>query len=106
MPRPTQSLPDAAKPANGVGVIKTTVAVKGSTRRIPKTIVEAEDKAPTKVATLKQEKIRPETLADDDTDASNAGDAKPAKSTCRRQENFRGLGAPQKIARGRHFLRF
>ena len=72
--------PDAANPANGVGVIKTTVAVKGSTRRIPKTIVEAEDKAPTKVATLKQEKIRPETPADEDTDASNAGDAKPAKS--------------------------
>ena len=35
---------DSAKPANGIGVIKTTVAVKGSNRRIPKTIVEAEDK--------------------------------------------------------------
>ena len=31
---------DSAKPANGGGVIKTTVAVKGSNRRIPKTIVE------------------------------------------------------------------
>jgi N-acetylmuramoyl-L-alanine amidase len=70
--------PDSTNPSNGVGVIKTTVAVKGTGRRIPKTIVEAEDKAPTKVATLKQEKIRPETPADEDT--SDAGDARPGKS--------------------------
>jgi N-acetylmuramoyl-L-alanine amidase len=31
-----------AKPANGNGVTKTTVAVKGSDRRIPKTIVDAD----------------------------------------------------------------
>ena len=52
--------PDAANPANGVGVIKTTVAVKGSNHRIPKTIVEAEDRVPSTVATLKHEKLRPE----------------------------------------------
>ncbi len=35
--------PESANPANGNRVIKTTVAVKGSDRRIPKTIVEADD---------------------------------------------------------------
>jgi N-acetylmuramoyl-L-alanine amidase len=54
------SKPDSANPARGIGVIKTTVAVKGSNRKIPKTIVEAEDRAPSTVATLKQEKLRPE----------------------------------------------
>src|ERR1700730_7549581 len=54
------SKPDSANPAGGIGVIKTTVAVKGSNRKIPKTIVEAEDRAPSTVATLKQEKLRPE----------------------------------------------
>jgi N-acetylmuramoyl-L-alanine amidase len=68
------------EPANGIGVIKTTVAVKGSNRRIPKTIVEADDKVPTKVATLAHERIRPETPADEDTDAAGAGNAKAAKS--------------------------
>jgi len=52
--------PDSANPANGIGVIKTTVAVKGSNHRIPKTIVEAEDRVPSTVASLKQEKLRPE----------------------------------------------
>lgn len=54
------SKPDSANPASGIGVIKTTVAVKGSNRKIPKTIVEAEDRAPSTVAALKQEKLRPE----------------------------------------------
>src|ERR1700682_6320574 len=52
--------PDSANPANGIGVIKTTVAVKGSNHRIPKTIVEAEDRVPSTVASLKHEKLRPE----------------------------------------------
>jgi len=52
--------PDSANPANGVGVVKTTVAIKGSSHRIPKTIVEAEDRVPSTVATLKHEKLRPE----------------------------------------------
>jgi N-acetylmuramoyl-L-alanine amidase len=81
LPAPDESA-DAKPPdsANGIGVIKTTVVVKGSNRRIPKTIVEAEDKVPTKAATLEHEKIRPETPPDEDTDVSGAGDAKPAKS--------------------------
>jgi N-acetylmuramoyl-L-alanine amidase len=57
------SKPDSANPASGIGVIKTTVAVKGSNRKIPKTIVEAEDRAPSTVATLKQEKLRPEVMS-------------------------------------------
>ncbi len=73
---------DSAKPANGVGVIKTTVSVKGTTKRIPKTIVEAEDQAPTKVATLAPEKIQPETAADnsddEDTPVTRAESRKPA----------------------------
>jgi N-acetylmuramoyl-L-alanine amidase len=52
--------PDSANPANGIGVIKTTAAVKGSNHRIPKTIVEAEDRVPSTVATLKHEKLRAE----------------------------------------------
>ncbi len=56
--------PDSANPANGIGVIKTTVAVKGSNHRIPKTIVEAEDRVPSTVATLKHEKLRPEVTPD------------------------------------------
>src|ERR1039457_3336797 len=35
--------PDSGRPVNGIGVFKTTVGVKGSNRRIPKTIVEADD---------------------------------------------------------------
>lgn len=46
--------------ASGVGVVKTTVPIAGSSRKIPKTIVEAEDQAPTTVATLQPDKLRPE----------------------------------------------
>ncbi len=76
------SKPDSAKPANGIGVIKTTVAVKGSDRRIPKTIVEADDSVPTTVSKLEHEKIRPETTGEA-TDVSGADEAKPGKSDSR-----------------------
>jgi N-acetylmuramoyl-L-alanine amidase len=72
--------PDAANPANGVGVIKTTTAVKGSSRRIPKTIVEAEDKAPTKVATLAPEKLRPQVTTADADSTNDGDDTKLAKT--------------------------
>jgi N-acetylmuramoyl-L-alanine amidase len=49
---------EAGKPVNGIGVIKTTVAVKGTTHRITKTIVEAEDEAPSKEATLDHGKLK------------------------------------------------
>src|ERR1700682_1108737 len=70
------SKPDSANPASGIGVIKTTVAVKGSNRKIPKTIVEAEDRAPSTVAALKQEKLRPEV-----TSASSLRRKKPHSAT-------------------------
>jgi N-acetylmuramoyl-L-alanine amidase len=70
----------AAQPGNGIGVIKTTVAVKGSDRRIPKTIVEAEDKVPSTVAKLDHEKIFPEITPDSAADVSQADAAKTGKS--------------------------
>ncbi len=71
--------PDPANPANGIGVIKTTVAVKGSNHRIPKTIVEAEDRVPSTVATLKQEKLRPDVTS---------------PSSLRRKKSRSGAAAP------------
>jgi N-acetylmuramoyl-L-alanine amidase len=71
---------DSAKPANGIGVIKTTVAVKGTNRRIPKTIVEADDRVPSTVATLEHEKLRPEVTPGQAANISGADEAKPAKS--------------------------
>jgi len=70
--------PDPARPVKGIGVVKTTTAVKGSDRRIPKTIVEAEDRAPTTIATLEPEKIRPEAVAGIGDVPSD--EAKPTKS--------------------------
>ena len=56
---------DSGNRANG-GVVKTTIAVKGSNRRIPKTIVDADDAdskgdAPAEVATTDRGKRRLET---------------------------------------------
>ena len=66
--------------ANGKGVIKTTVAVKGTNRRIPKTIVGADDRAPSTVATPEHEKLRPEVKLNDAANASDGDEAKLAKS--------------------------
>jgi N-acetylmuramoyl-L-alanine amidase len=93
---------DSAKPAHGNGVIKTTVAVKGSNRQIPKTIVQPDDDADnnahdgtnkgqaadnrphdaksTKVASLNREKRHAEAATDDDGDMANTDDVKPAKA--------------------------
>src|ERR1035441_8821108 len=71
---------DSAKTANGIGVIKTTVAVKGSNRRIPKTIVEVEDRVPSTVATLEHEKIHPEVMPGEAASISDADAAKPSTS--------------------------
>ncbi len=51
---------DPAQAVPGIGVVKTQVTVDGSNRKIPKTIVEADDQVPTAVATLDPEKLRPE----------------------------------------------
>ena len=71
---------DPAKPMNGIGVVKTQVAVKGSNRKIPKTIVEADDRAPTAVATLEPEKIRPEARTGGDLNVAGSDEVKPVKS--------------------------
>ena len=71
---------DSAKPATGNGVIKTTVAVKGTNRRIPKTIVAADDRAPSTVATLEHEKLRPEVKPSDAANMSDGDEATTAKS--------------------------
>jgi len=54
--------PDAAAdvPAKTSGVVKTTVAVPGSGRRIPKTIVSADEEPTATVAALAPDKLRPE----------------------------------------------
>ncbi|MGE5327556.1 MAG: N-acetylmuramoyl-L-alanine amidase [Deltaproteobacteria bacterium] len=69
-----------AEPASGIGVVKTTVKVPGSNRRIPKTIVEAEDRAPTAVATLEPDQLRPEVTPAQREKISDADEAKPRKS--------------------------
>jgi N-acetylmuramoyl-L-alanine amidase len=73
---------DPAKPVNGIGVIKTTVAVKGSDRRIPKTIVEADDSVPTTVSKLEHDKIRPDTMGEV-ADVSGADETKAVKADSR-----------------------
>jgi N-acetylmuramoyl-L-alanine amidase len=77
------TVPDPARPVKGIGVVKTTVGVKGSDRKIPKTIVEADDRAPTTIATLEPEKIRPEVAAGADDQPSLASpkdETKPMRS--------------------------
>jgi N-acetylmuramoyl-L-alanine amidase len=70
---------DPATPVNGIGVIKTTVTVKGSDRRIPKTIVEADDSVPTTVSKLEHDKIRPDTMGEA-ADVSGADETKAVKA--------------------------
>jgi len=73
--------PDPANPANGVGVVKTTVAVKGSNHRIPKTIVEAEDSVPSTVATLTHERLRPEVTSSSSSRRKKSRSAAAAPDT-------------------------
>jgi N-acetylmuramoyl-L-alanine amidase len=83
--------------ASGIGVIKTTVAVKGSNRRIPKTIIEADDRVPSTVATLEHEKLRPEVTPGQVANISGADEAKPAKSdssSLRRKKSRSAAAAP------------
>jgi N-acetylmuramoyl-L-alanine amidase len=99
----------SAKPAQGAEVIKTTVAVKGSNRRIPKTIVTADaegevevnDKAPADGATLAHDKSRREATASDADDVSGADETtlaksdlpSPAKSSSLRRKKSRSAAA-------------
>jgi N-acetylmuramoyl-L-alanine amidase len=86
---------DSTKTANGIGVIKTTVALKGSNRRIPKTIVEADDRVPSTVATLEHEKLRPEATPSQAANISDAGEAKLAKP-----DSPASLSSPSKRRKG------
>ncbi|MGA7566514.1 MAG: N-acetylmuramoyl-L-alanine amidase [Terriglobales bacterium] len=87
--------PAASGKRNNIGVVKTTVAVKGSKRRIPKTIVEADDSAPSMVAKLDNEKIRPEAV---DKDAGASGtdedDSDTASSTASSLASSSSLASP------------
>jgi N-acetylmuramoyl-L-alanine amidase len=71
------------QPASGIGVVKTTVPVPGSNRKIPKTIVEAEDQAPTTVATLQPDKLRPEVTPAQRAAITSADDSKSSKADSR-----------------------
>jgi N-acetylmuramoyl-L-alanine amidase len=93
---------DSSKPAHSNGVIKTTVAVKGSNRQIPKTIVQPDDDADNdagdgankseaadnssrdaksaKIAAHNREKSHVEATSDDDADIASTDDVKPAKA--------------------------
>ena len=75
----------SAEPSSGSRVTKTTVAVKGSNRRIPKTIVQpdgggADDRAPSTVAALEHGKLRPEVTPGQTANISGTDEAKRAKS--------------------------
>jgi len=74
---------DSAKPDKGTGVIKTTVAVKGSNRKIPKTIVKADvgtkDKIPAKITTPVPLASHAEATPSDANDVSGADETRLAK---------------------------
>lgn len=57
VPARTDAVPD--QPVKLAGIVKTTVPVPGTSRRIPKTIVEADEDVPTTVAALEPGKLRP-----------------------------------------------
>src|SRR6266852_5918449 len=73
----------SGQPASGIGVVKTTVPVPGSNRKIPKTIVEAEDQAPTTVATLQPDKLRPEVTPAQRAAIGSADESKSSKADVR-----------------------
>jgi N-acetylmuramoyl-L-alanine amidase len=106
--RADSKTPASAKATSGNRVIKTTVAVKGSTHRIPKTIVDA-DPSPKdssndslndglndrSTAALEHEKNRSETPAGEDeiVDASAPGSS-PSPSTPQRRKKSRSAAPP------------
>ena len=103
----------SAKPSSGSGVIKTTVAVKGTNRRIPKTIVAADesskdssnenpkDRASSTMAALEHEKIQPET-SDATADLSGADGTKPGKLDSRSSlSSSSGSSAPARRKKAR-----
>jgi N-acetylmuramoyl-L-alanine amidase len=91
---------DAAtdKPVKTVGVVKTTVAVPGSNRRIPKTIVPADDdEVPTTVAALEPDKLRPEVTPGQRGAIAAEKDDTPSKPASRHRKG-RKSGSAAKAA--------
>jgi len=85
----------SGQPASGIGVVRTSVPVPGSNRKIPKTIVEAEDQAPTTVATLEPDKLRPE-ITPAQRAAAGTDESKSSKSdarTARKKKSHSGVAA-------------
>ena len=81
---------DSARPASSNGVIKTTVPVKGSNRRIPKTIVEADEnpnnRTPSTAAPPEHGKVSSEATADaDSAKSAKSGSPAPSSSSSRRK---------------------
>jgi N-acetylmuramoyl-L-alanine amidase len=87
---------DSSKPVSGIGVVKTSVVVPGSNRKIPKTIVEAEDHVPTTVATLEPDKLRPEVTPAHQAAISATDEPKLSKLEARsaRKKKSRAQPAP------------
>lgn len=64
--KPAEGAPSGnAKQRSASGVVRTTVGVKGSDRRIPKTIAEPDDIAPNSVTTVERGKKKPGSLPED-----------------------------------------
>jgi len=103
------------KSTHGGGVTKTTIAVKGSDRRIPKTIVDADDNSdtssdgssndnpsettPATVASLRRDKTRAEMTSNagisdgDDAKPAKSNSSSPSSSTSRRKKSRSGAAA-------------
>ena len=87
----------ADQPVRTGGVVKTTVAVPGSERRIPKTIVSADDEVPTTVAALEPDKLRPEVTPAQRGAITAEKDGTPSKPTSRHRKG-RKSGSTEKGA--------
>jgi N-acetylmuramoyl-L-alanine amidase len=83
------------QPASGIS--RTEVAVGGSNRKIPKTIVEADGEAPATAAGLESKDIRPEVTSAPRTAVSATEEVKPSKSgvrASRRRKSRSPVAAP------------
>ncbi|MGA3089143.1 MAG: N-acetylmuramoyl-L-alanine amidase [Terriglobales bacterium] len=82
---PRVKVPEAAKAANGSSVVRTTVPVQGTNRRIPKTIVQPDDDADPSaartVASLDREPVGAERSEDDEAKPMKSDAAAPIASS-------------------------
>jgi N-acetylmuramoyl-L-alanine amidase len=83
-----------AEPVAGIGVVKTTITLPGSKRKIPKTIVEAEDQAPTTVAALEPDQLRPEVTPAQRAKISSTDESKSQKSKTAASKKKKSRVAP------------